>query len=263
MSRPCPIALARLFAVIIFVLLSLICLVVLRGFNTAQAIAIPSYFQPGAFWTQMEEASPVVGMTIVNPSNGPGSLADADHVNQVKKSQVEAGLTVLGYVPTSYSARDALGVKEDIDRYYSWYGVDGIFFDEASTECSKVSSYYEDLYGYVKAKGGKAKVALNPGIQTNECYMAVSDIVVNFEDTYATYVNSYSEPDWISNYSHARFWHLIHTTPYADLENAVSLSKQRNAGWVYVTPDTLPNPWDTLPEEPYWGQELQAVEASG
>jgi hypothetical protein len=47
------------------------------------------------------------------------------------------------------------------------------------------------------------------------------------------------------------------------MKNAVSLSKQRNAGWVYVTPDTMPNPWDTLPEEPYWSQMLQAVEASG
>jgi hypothetical protein len=257
-------ALAKLFAVMIIVLLlSIICLVVIRSSNTTQAIAIPSYFQPGASWTQMEEASPVVSMTIVNPSNGPGSLADVDHVDQVKKSQGEAGLTVLGYVPTSYGARDTIGVKEDIDRYYSWYGVDGIFFDEASTECSKVSSYYEDLYGYVKAKGGKAIVALNPGIQTNECYMAVSDIIVNFEDTYVTYANSYSAPDWVSNYSHTRFWHLIHTTPYDDMKNAVSLSKQRNAGWVYVTPDIMPNPWDTLPEEPYWSQMLQAVEANG
>ena len=84
-------ALAKLFAVMIIVLLlSIICLVVIRSSNTTQAIAIPSYFQPGASWTQMEEASPVVSMTIVNPSNGHGSLADVDHVDQVKKSHVEA-----------------------------------------------------------------------------------------------------------------------------------------------------------------------------
>lgn len=210
----------------------------------------------------MEEATPTVSMAIVNPSNGPGTVADLDYVNQVKKSREEADLTVLGYVPTGYSNRDMIGVKEDIDRYYYWYGVDGIFFDEAATDCCKVSCYYKNLYACVKAKGGKATVVLNPGTQTGECYMdRVSDIIVNFEGTYDTYAQNYSAPDWVSNYPATRFWHLVHTTPYADLKTAVSLSKQRNAGWVYVTPDVMPNPWDRLPEEPYWGQQLQAVES--
>ena len=36
----------------------------------------------------------------------------------------------------------------------------------------------------------------------------------------------------------------------------MALSRQRNAGYVYVTPDDLPNPWDTLPSGSYWTHEL-------
>jgi hypothetical protein len=43
------------------------------------------------------------------------------------------------------------------------------------------------------------------------------------------------------------------------MQTAVSLSKQRSAGWIYVTPDDLPNPWDTLPLDPYWSAELAAA----
>lgn len=43
------------------------------------------------------------------------------------------------------------------------------------------------------------------------------------------------------------------------MQQAMALSKVRRAGWVYVTPDDLPNPWDTLPSEAYWTAELDAT----
>jgi hypothetical protein len=43
------------------------------------------------------------------------------------------------------------------------------------------------------------------------------------------------------------------------MQRAITLSKQRNAGWVYVTNDVLPNPWDTLPADPYWTKELDRI----
>jgi len=45
---------------------------------------------------------------------------------------------------------------------HSWYGVNGIFFDQASTNCA-YSSYYATLNAFVKAKGGTARTILNPG----------------------------------------------------------------------------------------------------
>ncbi len=226
---------------------------------TTQKMAVPSYFYPGAKWTQMEEAVPKVGLTIINPNSGPGDASDQAYVDQVKKSQA-AGLTVLGYVHTSYGARDAAAVRAEVDKYYSWYGVDGIFFDEVSTDCSKATSYYADLHTYVKAKAAPSKVVINPGTQTNECYMSVADIVVNFEGSYKSYVSNYSAPSWVSKYSPDRFWHLVYSTSTTKaLDRAMSLSKSRGAGWVYVTPDGLPNPWDTLPTGSYWSRHLSAL----
>lgn len=224
-----------------------------------QKIAIPSYFEPGAKWTQMQNAYPTVGRAVINPISGPGENTDPVFAQQVRRAQA-AGLTVLGYVHTSYGKRSKEAVAADVDKYYSWYGIDGVFFDEASTDCQYATSYYADLYNYIKAKGSESKVILNPGTQTRECYMDVSDVVLTFEGSYRDYVNSYSAPAWVGSYSRSRFWHLVYSTSTTKaMERAVMLSKSRGAGWVYVTPDVLPNPWDTLPTGSYWTKELAAV----
>ena len=225
----------------------------------SRAIAIPSYFDPGPLWTKMEQACPAVGIAIINPSNGPGGARDSGYADQVNNSQA-AGLTVLGYVPTGYGTRDVSVVKTDVDDYYLRYGVDGIFFDEASIDCSHASSYYADLYHHVKAKGGKALTVLNPGTQTNECYMTVADTIVTFEGSYSTYSGTYAVPGWVNDYPPKRFWHLVYAAPSVrEMEKAVRLSERRGAGWVYVTPNGLPNPWSSLPPSSYWGKELSAV----
>jgi len=108
----------------------------------------------------------------------------------------------------------------------------------------------------VKAKGGVAKVVLNPGTRTGECYMAAGDIIITFEDTYANCVG-WQPSGWESAYAASRFWHPVINTSEADLANAIALSKSRNVGWVYVTPDVLNNPWDTLPANSYWTQQPQ------
>lgn len=226
-----------------------------------QRIAIPAYVYPGAAWAPVVQGAPTVGRVVINPATGPGTTANPDYVAQVQRSQA-AGQAVLGYVHTSYGSRPIADVETEIDQYYAWYGVDGIFLDEASTDCTLATSYYSSLYNYIKAKGGPAVVALNPGTATNECYLAVADVVVTFEGDYSSYLSSYSQPAWVQNYPPSRFWHLIYdTTTTSNLLNALSLSKQRNAGWVYVTPNTLPNPWGSFPTGTAWGGELAAANA--
>ena len=244
-----------------------------RGDTGAQSIAIPSYFYPdsggaGSLWDRTDDGAPAVSLAVINPASGPGETRDPAYAAQVQKSQA-AGITVLGYVSTGYAntsttnpGRTVEAVKADIDKFYEWYGVDGIFLDEATTDCQYAdsqNSYYNQLYQHVEDRGGEAAVvAINPGIQTNECYMAVSDIVVNFEGSHEKYVSSYSAPDWVKNYEPNRFWHLVYDSPdAATMKQDVATSKGRNAGLIYVTPDNLPNPWDTLPPAPYFEAEKQ------
>ena len=237
----------------------------------SQTIAIPSYFYPdsgsaGSLWDRTDEGAPAVSLAVINPASGPGEARDPAYAAQVEKSQA-AGLTVLGYVSTGYAntsatnpGRTVAAVEADIDKFYGWYGVDGIFLDEASTDCQYADPYYGDVYDHVKAKGGEAVVAINPGTQTNECYMPVSDVVMNFEGSHDSYVSSYAAPDWVGDYLPDRFWHLVYDSPdAATMKRDVTLSKGRNAGLIYVTPDVLPNPWDTLPSVPYFEAEKQQV----
>lgn len=220
-------------------------------------MAVPSYFHPGAAWDRLGRAHPTAQVAVVNPANGPDGVRHAGYADQVRRSQAQ-GLTVLGYVHTRYGARDLASVEADVDKYYEWYGVDGVFFDEASHDCSYASSYYEVLYNHVKTKGGR--VVLNPGRHVPECYASVADTLVTFEGSYKNYANNYYQPRWVSGYAADRFWHLVHGAPNARaMQRAVDLSKRRRAGYVYVTPDVLPNPWDTLPPDAYWKSELAAV----
>src|SRR5438309_2195801 len=96
-----------------------------RG-RVAQALAIPSYFTPGPFWTKLGEGSPHVGVAIINPSSGPGTTIDANYLTAVQQSQARA-VRVLGYVATDHGNRNAGEIRSEIDAYYGWYQVDGIF----------------------------------------------------------------------------------------------------------------------------------------
>lgn len=226
---------------------------------SAQRMVVPGYFYPGSYWTQLDAAgSSAISLVVMNPASGPGTATDPNYVSAVRAAQA-AGISVIGYVYTDWGARSLSAVEADVNDYYNWYGVNGIFFDQAPTSCS-YSAYYGTLYSFVKAKRGSSQVILNPGTQTSQCYMQDADILLTFEGSYSQYVSSYSAPSWVKSYSASRFWHVIYSTPTTSaMTKAVTLSKQRGAGYVYVTPDGLPNPYDTLPTGLYWSDELAEI----
>ena len=222
-----------------------------------QRLAVPAYFHPGPLWTEMDRAHRKL-LAVVNPANGPGSAPDPQYLGVVRAAQA-AGITVVGYVDTGYATRGLAAVESDIDAYYHWYGVNGIFFDEASTNCAYVS-YYATLNSFVKAHGGTGRTILNPGTQTNECYVPDADILLTFEGSDTQYVNAYSAPAWVARYAPTHFWHVIYGVPtLTAMTHAIQLSKRRRAGFVYVTPATPPNPYDMLPSGLYWTDQLAEI----
>ena len=88
---------------------------------------------------------------------------------------------------------------------------------------------------------------LNFGVTPDEGYMDIADIAMTFEQTFTYYNESYVAPSYVEDYAAAKFAHLVHATSSADWEQALAWSFERNAGYIYITDDTLPNPWDTLP----------------
>lgn len=146
-------------------------------------VAIPSYFYPAQSGTNLWRNIVATGagkmpasIALLNPNNGPGSAVDQNYLfwTNLIRSQ---GTSVLGYVYTRWgdtTQRREEDIRKDIDAYYSWYNVDGIFFDEAATSCDMLS-YYSSLNSYVKGKGGKAVTVTNPGTLVPEVsYMRLS-----------------------------------------------------------------------------------------
>lgn len=255
--------------------------------STAQHVGVPAYFDPSAspgssYWTQLDQSGAAGGIAIANPDNGPATAFDQSYADAIQAASA-AGIKVIGYVDTGYfgtTGRTTRGgqtsssawtaqVEADVADWYSWYGgygLSGIFFDDAQNVCG-TNNAYVDLYiavdTYTKQHHPGALTADNPGAIADQCYAQAADILVMFEGTYADY-SSWTAPAWELNANTPdKFWNLVYDTPtQADMESAIARSKQNDVGYVYVTPDNLPNPWDTLPGSTYWNDEISKAAGS-
>jgi Spherulation-specific family 4 len=257
---------------------------------SGQKAAVPAYWTPrtpagNAAFGLLAESTPTVGVAILNgPVDGPPVPFDPETAAAAERLH-KAGVTVLGYVNTGYLGRTGHATRrvnagstgiadwwaqasQDIADWYSLYGqygVTGIFLDQALSTCGPDGGYvevYQRLADLVRADHDEGFVAINPGTNTEECYARAADAIVIFENTYAVY-RDWAPPAWVHRYPAGRFWHLVHAAPgQAEMRRAVALSKQRRAGLVYVTDDTINatgSPWNALPPRAYWEDELHQI----
>ena len=206
-------------------------------------LMIPLYMDPNSDWdlvVSIQKTYPSLPIVaIINPNSGPGTFQDPLYVTGIKKL-LDAGVIVVGYDHTSYGARSITDVKADIDNYASFYpNIKGIFFDEM-TDTSGQESYYQTVGDYAKSKGFTMTTG-NPGIKTPVSYMPTLNYVVISENTVTTDLKDYGE--YSKYYSHLGMMVIDQATlPTAWVEEAKEM-----IGWIYVTSDTLPNPYDVLP----------------
>jgi hypothetical protein len=169
-------------------------------------------------------------------------------------------------------------MERDVNAWYAFYGpsIDGIFFDQGQNRCGPSggsrdwSDTYRFMSAYVKGAHPGALTVINPGTAVPQCYERAADVLVTFEGSYAAYTGhpatpaeAYMRLTW-NPVDPQKIWHLVYGAgTEAAMDDAVLLSKQRNAGWVYVTDDTLGNPWDSLPAPSYWTNERGQVAPSG
>lgn len=202
-------------------------------------VLVPAYFYDQNIWDRLYEVLEDGDTVVINPNNGVGSSVDS-HFQKIVSKCNTLGINVVGYVATTYGKKDLSAVKSEVDKWNTMYGVKNIFFDEV-TNTSNGISYYQDLYDYVRGT-----TILNPGTSTIEGYMDCSDIIMDYESSYDSYISA-SFPSWRNKYDADRFCHLIYEASQAESANASILAKERNVGWVYFTDDKYsPNPWDSL-----------------
>ncbi|HVU09009.1 MAG TPA: spherulation-specific family 4 protein [Verrucomicrobiae bacterium] len=227
-------------------------------------IMVPAYFYPtsGGYWNSLDfAASRVPLIAIMNPNSGPGASQDSAYVRALANLH-QAGGKVTAYVHTSYGTRPLTDVESDIDLYLSFYAVDGFFIDEMTDDESTTNlNYYATIYQYIKAKNANYSVTGNPGSNTQSDYITrpTADSLMIFENDGINY-SGFDPSSWVAQYPAQQFVHLPYDVATATtMSNDVGLAVSRNAGWIYITDDSLPNPYDTLPS--YWTNEVNLVQS--
>lgn len=239
------------------------------GGTPNQHQGVPAYFYPNVGkpsngWYRMcSSMSTTMGgsTAIINPASGPGSSKNSDYVNAVQFCHTHVQL-VIGYVHTTYGTRSLSTVEAEVATYYQWYQIDGIFVDEMSNN-SSTALYYQSLYQYIHNTGGTGAslVVGNPGVAAASDWQLkqlAADELLIFEGDAKSYTG-WSPPSWVANYPAATFWNVVYNVPTVSRMKMVCLhSKTVNAGSMYVTYGTLPNPYNFLPKASYWNSELSA-----
>lgn len=215
--------------------------------NTALAttgIIIPLYVDPGKEWrsiVQAKNSHPEVPiLVIVNCCNGPGSSQDSNYVTGIQNLQA-ADISVLGYVHTNFTARSSADVMAEIDRYKEWYSVNGIFFDQMSNIVGN-EGYYSILDDYSKSQGLGLTVG-NAGIDIPLGYFDAVDIVM-VHDNFGL-PDSMTVERWATNYDRSNI-SMVSYGVYPPSQTFVRDASE-HIGYIYMTDDILPNPWNSLP----------------
>ena len=224
------------------------------GARPCFAIGIPAYYYPGPHWESTVTGAPTVRYVVVNPGDGPGRVVDPAYASTIDAVRA-AGVGLLGYVPTAWGARPAEEVLRDVRTYRDWYGVTGVFLDEAATAPGLIG-HYTHVTDAVRADAQDALVALNPGVPPDEGYAAICDLLVVFEGPRSSYVR-WVPPEWLGDHPRDRFWHVVYGTSRRSMPAVLRQAARQRAGVVYVTDRVTANPWDGLP--PYWAAEVAAV----
>jgi hypothetical protein len=225
--------------------------------DTHTGLIVPLYQYPGEEWDELVEIKlnntsvPIVA--VINPDSGVGATKNSDYASAIQDLK-SAGIVVLGYVWTDYGDRPSSEVRSEISNYKRWYSVDGIFFDAMSNLRGKLK-YYNNLDSYVERKGLSMTVG-NPGTDTRRIYVGSVDNIVIRENSGLPTLSFLG--GWHSDFDKSNFSFVSYDV--GSLDESFVASASDHVGYMYITDDDLPNPYDSLPD--YLGDLVEAIAAA-
>jgi len=222
----------------------------------ANGVIIPAYIYPSNPETNpeyseiiraaVESRRPIVA--ILNPNNGPGTSVDPNY-SAIIKRLTSNGVTVGGYVYTQYGNRSISAVKSDIQTWNNLYPeVRAIFIDEFPSQYNQtLADYYSEICDFARSLGFWLVIA-NPGTTIDENWFSLPYGPDIFK--------IYEQPSYPSSQIKSQISSLLNSGTYvrsriAALVYGVSWDWSEvswlvdHFGWVFITNDTTPNPWDT------------------
>src|SRR3989475_987234 len=225
--------------------------------SSSTGIIVPLYSYPGSYWNQVIQAKnghpsvPIIA--IINPNSGPGTASDSNYVTGIKNLQA-AGITVLGYVYTSYAARSISTAESDVSSYKNLYNVNGIMFDEMSNVAGN-ENYYSTLTQYVKSHGMTMTVG-NPGTSTRASYIGTVDNITVYESSGAPSASTLATRTFYPTYPSSDFSSVSYGV--STLDTTAETNDSPYVSYLYITNDVLSNPYDTVPS--YFSSEVGALD---
>lgn len=208
-------------------------------------IIIPLYTYPtSSTWSEVIQAKikfpavPIVA--VINPASGPGTSPDPNYAAGINSLE-NAGVTVLGYVHTSWGTRNISTVESEVKDYQLWYNVSGIFFDEMASVAG-YESYYSTLNNYSKNLGFKMTVG-NPGSTVAPSYVGTLDTLCIYENT------GFPSMPLLQNSTKGGGKQNFAAISYNVLNLSATFQTEASGyvGWEYITTGQPPNPYDSLP----------------
>jgi hypothetical protein len=224
--------------------------------QTKTGTIVPLYTSPrDGTWNAViaaKQAHPAVPvLAVINPATGPGEAVSGAHVDGIARL-CEAGVKVIGYVPTNYGARAEADVRADIDRWRAFYPrATGVFFDQ-QVRRSGSEDYYRGLADYARSVGLDFSVG-NPGVNPAASYVGVVDTILVYERPGMPDLGTLSR--WKQGYPRQNFGIIPYGTAF---DAAYVKSVAAYVGYIYLTDNQGPNPWDSVPL--FFGDLLAALE---
>lgn len=232
--------------------------------DVAMRLWVPAYYYPFGpglrEWNHLiASAKSVPIVAIVNPASGPGDHVDTNFAAVLPRAR-KAGITLVGYISTQYGRKPLAQVQREMETYLSFYpDIRGFHFDEQSSKAADVD-YYVALYRYVHRRIPGGLVLTNPGTICDRVYAArpTSDVISLFENERG--IDEFQPPAWAGRFPGSRFCVQAHAVASVDdMKHAIDRAARLKVGYVFITDDVLPNPYDRLPS--YWDDEVDAVRA--
>jgi hypothetical protein len=213
--------------------------------TSSTGIVVPLYTYPTdsswSFLINIKNEYPSVPIiAIINPNNGVGSSKDSNYVSGIKNLQA-AGISVLGYVFTNYGSRSSSTIENQISDYKSWYGVNGIFFDEMGNTADKLA-YYTILANYVSSINGGMTMG-NPGTTVSTKLVGVFSILCIYENPGMPKTNEISG---YTSYGKQGFSYIAYGVNDMPSKSTV-MGTSNYVAYLYITNLGGSNPYNGLP----------------
>jgi len=216
-------------------------------------VVIPLYANPGKWWDEAiaaKRAHPSVPILVIaNIDNGPGpGTKYGSYANYISKAQ-SAGITVIGYVYTSYGNRERAAVESQMLQWRNLYAVTGIFLDEMS---QGDRPFYTALTAYAHAHS-LPLVMGNPGDNApgND-----GPDVINFWESKGYPPLSYLEQPAHTKYGKGRWSYMAGAVP---LDPATITASVPYVAYIYATDGKEPECYCELPT--YFTQLVALLDA--